>query len=84
MTGCLPLLPSVRKGVWTLPATRAFRVDHTGSYKHLGNAWSAAYQHVRYKKLKQRKGLDFEIYRNDPNETPAAELQTSVFLPLKK
>lgn len=68
---------------WSLPETNAFRVDHVGSYDHLGNAWSAAMQHVRYKKLKQRKGGDFELYKNDPSNTPDEHLKTEIYLPLK-
>ena len=68
---------------WTFPGGNAFRVDHLGSYDHLGNAWSAAVQNVRYKKLKQSKVGDFEIYRNNPCDTDPAELMTEVYLPLK-
>ena len=34
---------------WTLPSSKALVVGHRGSYHHLGNSWSAAYQHVRYR-----------------------------------
>lgn len=68
---------------WSIPSTRALSVEHIGTYKHLGNAWSAANQFARYKKLKQRKVGTFEIYKNDPKETDPAELRTEIFLPLK-
>ncbi|MCA9189572.1 MAG: SRPBCC family protein [Pirellulaceae bacterium] len=68
---------------WSLPASKALRVNHVGRYDHLGNAWSAAYQVARYKKLKQSKAGAFEIYRNDPQTTPAPELVTEVYLPLR-
>lgn len=68
---------------WSVPAVRALRVDHTGSYDHVGNGWSAAYQYARYRKLKQSKAGTFEIYRNDPSETDTAELLTEIYLPLK-
>lgn len=68
---------------WSLPAVRALKVEHIGSYRHLGNAWSAAHQHVRYKKLRQSKADTFEIYRNNPAETPEAELHTDLYLPLR-
>ena len=68
---------------WTLPQCQALAVGHRGRYEHLGNAWSAAYQHVRYKKLKLRNSGTFEIYRNDPCETEPAELLTDVYLPLR-
>ena len=68
---------------WTLPACQALRTEHVGSYNHLGNAWSAANQYARYKKLKQSKAGAFEIYLNDPNVTEPAELRTDVYLPLR-
>lgn len=75
--------PPADMSVWTLPACEAFHVEHVGKYEHLGNAWSAANQHVRYKKMKQSKVGCFEIYRNSPDDTPEAELRTDVYLPLK-
>jgi effector-binding domain-containing protein len=67
-----------------IPELRALAVRHTGSYRNLGNAWSAAYQYARYKKLKlSRKVHAFEIYRSDPRQTPESELVTDVYLPLK-
>ncbi|MEQ9409163.1 MAG: GyrI-like domain-containing protein [Fuerstiella sp.] len=68
---------------WSLPACRAFGVEHIGSYEHLGNGWSAAHQHVRYRKLKQKKIATFEIYKSDPATTPEEELRTDIFLPLR-
>ena len=72
-----------RLQLWELPAVQAFQVRHTGSYHHLGNAWSAANQIVRCRKLKQRSCGTFEIYRNCPGEVPDAELITDIYLPLK-
>ena len=66
-----------------LPAGKALRVRHIGSYANLGNAWSGIYQYARCKKLKVAKRDSFEIYRNDPETTPEAELVTDVYLPLK-
>ena len=68
--------------LWSLPETRALRVTHVGSYENLGNAWSAAQQFTRYKKLKQRHA-PLEIYKNSPEDTPPAELRTEIFLPIK-
>lgn len=62
-------------------ASRYF--EHVGSYSHLGNAWSAANQFARDKKLKQSKVGAFELYKNDPKDTTAADLRTEIFLPLK-
>lgn len=69
--------------LWELPQVNSLAVVHTGSYDHLGNAWSAGNQHVRYKKLKQRREGCFEIYKNDPGETPPGELRTEIFFPLR-
>ena len=68
---------------WSLPVSRALAVGHRGSYDHLGNAWSAAYQVARYKKWKLSKQGTFEIYRNDPKQVEPAELLTDVYLPLR-
>lgn len=68
---------------WSCPQTKAFCVEHLGDYNHLGNGWSAANQHVRYKKLKQRNCSAFEIYENNPDQTPIDQLQTKIYLPLK-
>lgn len=68
---------------WALPRGKTLVVEHLGRYEHLGNAWSAAYQHARYKKLRQSKAGVFEIYRNDPHQTAARGLRTEIFLPLK-
>lgn len=75
-------LPS-EMSTWSLPPSQALSVVHTGSYEHLGNAWSAAHQYARYKKLKQSKVGTYEVYKNDPENTPAAELRTEIFMPLK-
>ncbi len=77
-------LPAESKlSLWELPPLQAFQVQHTGSYRHLGNGWSAANQLVRHRKLKQRSCGTFEIYRNEPGEVPEAELVTDIYLPLK-
>lgn len=68
---------------WSLPAVKAICTEHIGSYKHLGNAWSSAHQYARYKKLKLSKLGAYEVYENDPETTPLADLVTQVVLPLK-
>ena len=68
---------------WSLPASQALAVEHIGSYENLGNAWGAAYQYARYKKLKQSKTGTFEIYKNCPDDTAPGELRTEIFLPLR-
>ena len=68
---------------WSMPASKALRVDHVGSYSNLGNSWSAANQYARYKKLKQSKVGAFEIYKNDPHSVDESELLTEIYLPLR-
>ena len=70
--------------VGEIPACTTYRVEHTGPYHHLGNAWSAGLMHARAKVFKQSKSVDsFEIYVNDPNEVEPAELVTVVHFPAK-
>ena len=68
---------------WEIDEVQALRVDHIGSYQNLGNAWSAANQIARYKKLKQSRVGAFELYRNTPEDAPPADLITEIYLPLK-
>lgn len=69
--------------VWSVPSGNGLQVEHLGKYGHLGNAWSAAHQISRYQRLKVRKGDGYEIYCNDPETTPEAELKTVICLPLR-
>lgn len=63
---------------------KAIKTVHTGSYKHLGNGWTAAMTYARVKKIKTANTMmGIEVYPNDPNETPEEELTTEIFLPLK-
>lgn len=67
-----------------LPDCSVYSVEHTGPYRHLGNAWSAGVMHARAKVFRQDKSSPpFEIYRSDPATTPDTELVTSVHFPLK-
>jgi effector-binding domain-containing protein len=75
--------PSDELTKWSLPAGKSFCAEHIGSYHHLGNAWSAANQIARYKKLKQSRVGTFELYRTTPPDTPDAELLTEIYLPLR-
>ena len=68
--------------VWSRPSGKAFRVEHAGSYRHLGNGWSVANQIARSKKLKQDRSGTYEMYRTVP-PTPEVELVTDIYLPLK-
>lgn len=68
---------------WALPTCNAFRVEHVGAYRHLGNGWSVANQLCRYKKLKQQRLGTFEIYRTTPAEVQEQDIKTDIYLPLR-
>ncbi|MCC6509423.1 MAG: SRPBCC family protein [Pirellulaceae bacterium] len=68
---------------WSLPICKAFRVEHIGPYRHLGNGWSVANQLCRFKKLKQQRTGTFEIYRTPSPKTPESEIKTDIYLPLR-
>ncbi len=66
------------------PACQAFPVKHTGSYSHLGNAWSAGINRARNKVFRQSKSIPpFEVYVNDPEEVAEESLETVVYFPLR-
>lgn len=86
-TACIPLdeVPSnhpFESG--ELAAGRAYLVRHTGPYRHLGNAWAAGMMHARAKVFpSSRSAPPFEVYENDPAETPDHALVTLVHLPAR-
>ena len=68
----------------SIPACKAIKVVHKGSYNHLGNGWSTIMAHQRYKKLKPLKGAyPFELYPNDPGEAPEEEWITEIYVPIR-
>ena len=66
-----------------IPRLNALRVEHVGAYHHLGNAWAAAEQRVRYGKMKRGRQSSFEIYRNSPHTTAVEDLRTDVYIPVR-
>jgi len=67
-----------------LPEHHAFEVVHTGPFEFLANGWATGFQLVRYKKLGQRKGMfPYEVYARAPENTPAEEVRTEIFFPIK-
>jgi len=67
----------------TIPDCRALKVIHTGSYHHLGNAWSTVNSYQRHKKMKLNKRVSpFEFYLNDPDKVAPKDLVTEVYLPV--
>ncbi|MEO9868865.1 SRPBCC family protein [Ekhidna sp.] len=67
-----------------IPSLIAYKLKHTGSYSHLGNAWSTGYAMMRNKEFKYKKGIDtFEIYLNNPQETNEKNLETVLHFPVR-
>lgn len=77
-----PLVPGLRAA--EIAATRVASVVHKGPYSEI----QAAYRHL-YRTWLPRSGEEaadrpcFEQYLNNPRSTPASELLTEVFLPLR-
>lgn len=68
----------------SLPDCSAYVVKHTGPYRHLGNPWSAGFMHGQAKVFAQdKRAVPFEIYENDPRNTPENDLVTLVYFPMK-
>ena len=88
-TAAIPLveIPSNYPNHWKigkLPKMTLKTVRHTGPYKHVGNAWSAAMMMIRNKEFKvNQKIKPMEFYRNDPSETPAEQLISDVSFAVK-
>lgn len=87
-TSAIPVSPNVKCPdgfeCGEIPATKSIQINHTGSYPHLGNAWSAGMSYINAKKLKQQKTpMGYEYYLNDPKEIAPEELHTEIFIPLK-
>ncbi|MCU4177793.1 SRPBCC family protein [Carboxylicivirga sp. N1Y90] len=68
-----------------LEKLKAIKVTFTGDYKHIGNAWSAAYAYARNKKIGIKKNQDpFEFYLTDPELEPDPNKWVSeIYLPIK-
>jgi len=65
-------------------ADKAFKVVHTGPYRHIGNAWALAMSDMRHAKLKANKRQPpFERYLNDPSDTAEQDLITEIYVPLR-
>lgn len=63
---------------------KAIKVVHTGSYKHLGNAWSTAMG----ARMTLKKGINkaipmYEVYDNNPHEVEEKDLITSIYVPVR-
>ncbi|PCC74169.1 AraC family transcriptional regulator [Nannocystis exedens] len=70
-------------GEQRLPAGRYARTTHIGPYTELGDAWSRL-MGGWLPRSGQRvgEGHSYEVYRNDPTNTPPERLHTELYLPL--
>lgn len=67
-----------------IPSTRVYELHHTGPYHHIANAWSTLHNMSRGKAFKWNKKIwPWEEYLNDPTDTPADQLETTVYFPVK-
>ena len=78
------VLPSHSKLVeWRYPACKVFHIRHTGSHEHLPNVLAVAGRLVKHQRLKLDKRFKLLIHTTLPPETPADQLQTDLYLPLR-
>lgn len=67
-----------------IPSMKTYVVRHHGSYSQLGNAWASGMMHKQAKIFQSgRQFHPFEIYENNPETTPEADLVTSIVFPVK-
>lgn len=63
----------------TIPATKIYTMNHIGTYRHLGNAWSTLYSMQRQKKFKSVKNIPpFETYVSDPRDVAPKDIVTAI------
>ena len=69
----------------TLDAGKAMKLQYSGDYLFIGNAWSILGRYMRFKKQKNHPSLSgFEIYRKHPlNEKDKNRYETDVYMALK-
>ncbi len=61
-------------------AGEALTVTHTGPYDTVGQTWMLLFQMAA--DMERRPGAGWEIYVDDPEQTPAAKVRTEIHLPL--
>lgn len=70
--------------VRTLPPGRFAVHTHIGPYADLRDAWQRAHGQVHQAGLSLRAvGECFELYLNDPSNTPEPQLRTEIYLPIQ-
>ncbi|MGJ7502402.1 AraC family transcriptional regulator [Variovorax sp. ZT5P49] len=69
---------------WHLPAGRYAVFTHVGPYTGLHTMWKAIYRHwLPATGYATRDVPGFDLYLDDPRNTPEAELRTHLYLPLE-
>jgi effector-binding domain-containing protein len=76
----LPARGDIQPG--EIPGGRAATCLHIGPYSSVAPAYEALSRYMEENGL-QPTGVAYEVYLNDPDETPPEELQTRILFPLK-
>ena len=66
-----------------MPCGRVGICHCRGPYREMAAAYEALSRLVKEQGL-QPAGISYEMYLNDPNETPPQELQAQILFPLKE
>jgi AraC family transcriptional regulator len=66
-----------------VPAGKYASTIHTGSYEHLGQAWTSLREEIGRRGLRPSGVVSYEIYLNDPMSVPAGEQRTELFAPIE-
>ncbi|MDA8895791.1 SRPBCC family protein [Bacteroidia bacterium] len=81
-----PVAANLPEGLFidSLPETVLYTVRHKGTYKLIGNAWSAITAMQRAKEFKCNKRMHpMEFYRNSPRDVAPHELVSDVCMPIE-
>ena len=65
-----------------VPGGRYVRTLHVGPYEQLGTAWASLKRAVVAGGHRRRDGASYELYLNDPMQTPKESLQTELYIPV--
>ena len=68
-----------------IKGSKTLKINYTGDYKHLGNAWVTGLTYIRAKGLKVRRRIPpYEIYiHTDANSSAPQEWKTELYIPLR-
>lgn len=75
-----PVTDSGVKSGWT-PDGKALKAVHRGAYSELRRTYDAMESHVNQTGMKTRD-IAWEVYVNDPDQTPEGDLLTEIYMPL--